>query len=88
MLLFDRLSSTLYPSPHSRQGIENARRLFNEIDADGNGVICEKEFIAAYKKKDPNISEQHLHMLFAEADTDDDGCLDFDEFLKGEFQHV
>ena len=69
---------------HSRQGIENARRLFNEIDSDGNGVIGVEEFIAAYQKKDPNLAEEHLHRLFAEADVDDDGMLQFDEFVKGE----
>lgn len=41
------------------------------------------EFIAAYQKKDPNISEQHLRRLFEEADLDDSGRVDFDEFLKG-----
>jgi len=65
-----------------RQGIENARRLFNEIDSDGNGVIGVEEFIAAYQKKDPNLAEEHLHRLFAEADVDDDGMLQFDEFVK------
>ena len=67
----------------SRQGIENARRLFNEIDSDGNGVIGVDKFIAAYQKKDPNLAEEHLRRLFKEADIDDDGMLQFDEFVKG-----
>jgi len=65
-----------------RQGIENARRLFNEIDSDGNGVIEVAEFIAAYQKIDPNVSEEHLHRLFDEADIDENGKLEFDGFLK------
>lgn len=47
-------------------------------------MIGVEEFIAAYQKKDPNLSEEHLHRLFAEADIDDDGMLQFDEFVKGE----
>jgi len=47
-------------------------------------VIGVEEFIAAYQKKDPNLAEEHLHRLFAEADVDDDGMLQFDEFVKGE----
>ena len=66
-----------------RQGIENARRLFNEIDLDGDGVIEVEEFIAAYQKKDPNLAEEHLRRLFQEADTSEDGMLQFDEFVKG-----
>lgn len=73
----------LPPDTHSRQGIENARRLFNEIDSDGNGVIEVAEFIAAYQKIDPNVSEEHLHRLFDEADIHENGKLEFDEFVKG-----
>lgn len=46
-------------------------------------MIEVEEFIAAYQKKDPNLAEEHLRRLFKEADTDDDGKLQFDEFLKG-----
>jgi hypothetical protein len=66
-----------------RQGIENARRLFNEIDSDGNGVIELDEFIEAYQKKDPSVSKEHLRKLFSEADVDESGTLEFDEFVKG-----
>jgi hypothetical protein len=65
-----------------RQGIENARRLFNEIDSDGNGVIELDEFIEAYQKKDPGVSKEHLRKLFSEADVDESGTLEFDEFVK------
>ena len=71
-----------------RQGIENARRLFNEIDSDGNGVIELDEFIEAYQKKDPNVSQQHLRKLFEEADIDENGTLEFDEFVKGKYLDV
>lgn len=66
-----------------RQGIENARRLFNEIDSDLNGVIELNEFIEAYQKKDPSVSKEHLRKLFSEADVDESGTLEFDEFVKG-----
>ena len=68
-----------------RQGIENARRLFNEIDSDGNGVIELDEFIEAYQKKDPSVSTEHLRKLFSEADVDESGTLEFDEFVKGKW---
>ncbi len=67
---------------HSHQWIENARRLFNEIDSDSNGLIESEEFINAYHKVDPKISREHLKKMFEEADMNEDGTLDFDEFLK------
>lgn len=65
-----------------RQGVENARRLFNKIDSRGNGSIELPEFIAAYQKIDPSVPETHLTHMFEEADVTEDGKLTFDEFLK------
>ena len=64
------------------QGIENTRRVFNEIDVDCDGVISLDEFIAAYQKIDAGTSEEHLQKMFEEADVDDSGKLSFDEFLR------
>ena len=65
-----------------RQGIENARRLFNKIDSKGKGTIELSEFIAAYQKIDPSVTDSHLQQMFEEADITEDGKLTFDEFLK------
>lgn len=64
------------------QGIENTRRVFNEIDFDCDGVISLDEFIAAYQKIDAGASKEHLQKMFEEADVDDSGKLSFDEFLR------
>ena len=76
-------SNSTYFLSRRRQGIENARLLFDEIDLDGDGVINVEEFIAAYQKKDPNLEEEYLRRLFQEADTSGDGMIQFDEFVKG-----
>ena len=73
------LISTVY---FRRQGVENARRLFNKIDSNGNGSIELSEFISAYQKIDPSVADVHLRQMFEEADVDEDGKLTFDEFLK------
>ena len=43
-----------------RQGIEHARRVFNEMDSDGDGRIGLEEFAHAYQKVDPTASMEHL----------------------------
>lgn len=64
------------------QGIENTRRVFNEIDINNDGVVSLEEFIAAYQKIDVELSEEHLKHMFEEADVNDKGELSFDDFLK------
>jgi len=76
------VSSVIESMIKERQGMENSRRVFNGIDVDGDGVITEEEFITAYQKNDADISKEHLKNLFAEADINDTGSLEFDEFLK------
>ena len=64
-----------------RQGIENAKRLYNKIDTDGDGFIQLPEFVLAYQKIDSTVTSSHLGQLFEEADLDENGKLTFDEFL-------
>ena len=78
----ERVSNAINSLVKERQGIEHTRRVYNEIDTDGDGVVDIDEFISAYQKIDSNISKEHLRQLFEEADTDDNGKLSFDEFLK------
>ena len=61
---------------------ENIKRVFNEIDVDGNGVIDPDEFIAAYKTIDGTVSIEQLEQLFMDADADGSGLLSFDEVLR------
>ena len=77
-----RVSNVISSMIKDRQGVENTRRVYNEIDIDGDGVVSLQEFVNAYQKIDNNISKDHLTRLFYEADTDDNGTLSFDEFLS------
>lgn len=65
----------------SRQGIENTRRVFNEMDTDNDGVVSLEEFMQEYSRR-TKVSPSHLRQLFEEADIDDSGTLSFDEFLR------
>lgn len=65
-----------------RQGIEHARRVFNEMDSDGDGRIGLEEFANAYQKVDPTISMEHLAETFKDLDINDNGSVSFEEFIK------
>jgi len=60
----------------------NLRAVFDEIDVNGDGGLCLTEFIAAYMKVDQSLSEAQITKLFRDADEDNSGELDYDEFVK------
>ena len=78
----DHVSDVITKMIKERQGIENARRLFNKMDTNGDGVVKLSEFVGAYQNVDPTVTQEHLRQMFQEADLDQDDMLTFDEFLK------
>jgi hypothetical protein len=60
----------------------NLRAVFDEIDVNGDGGLCLDEFKKAYMKVDQSLSEAQITKLFRDADDDNSGELDFDEFVK------
>jgi hypothetical protein len=78
----DHVSDVITKMIKERQGIENARRLFNKMDTNGDGVVQLSEFVGAYQNVDPTVTQEHLRQMFQEADLDQDDMLTFDEFLK------
>ena len=72
--------------PASRDTDEfELREAFKFIDLDGNGFISREELKDAVKKimsTDSRISVQDVEEMMSEADTDGNGLIDFDEFVK------
>mmetsp|Transcript_4309 Transcript_4309/g.7220 ORF Transcript_4309/g.7220 Transcript_4309/m.7220 type:complete len:1456 (-) Transcript_4309:148-4515(-) len=64
-----------------RKGVDQYRKIFEEIDVDGSGELDFDEFVAAYKKINPDVSLTQLEQMFKEADLDGGGTLDFEEFV-------
>ncbi len=76
------LSNVVNAMVKKEQGIENTRRVFNEIDVNNDGAVSLDEFISAYQKIDPDVSEEHMKHMFEEADVNDKGELSCDDFLR------
>jgi hypothetical protein len=63
-------------------GMDKLRKIFDEVDANGNGVVDIDEFIPAFQKNDPTMSADAARKIFEELDADESGFLDFDEFAS------
>lgn len=63
---------------------ETARfaQLFKSIDTDSSGSVSVSELRTALENKGVGLSEQQLQQMIQYADTDGNGELSFEEFLK------
>ena len=80
--------TTTEPEPQQVSAVETRlRQLFTDIDADGNGTVSREE-LAAKLRADTEIEElladagNGSHYVFEQLDTDGDGIIDVDEFVK------
>ncbi|GMH75896.1 hypothetical protein TrLO_g14911 [Triparma laevis f. longispina] len=55
--------------------------LFMEADQSGTGSLKYEEFIRCMEKADLGIEAHELRLVMAEADDNDDGVIDYDEFV-------
>ena len=63
-----------------RSGI---RKVFQKYDRDGNGVINKDEFRRVVEDKyQAKLLPQQIDIMISEADTNKDGHIDYEEFLK------
>ncbi|KDO18583.1 hypothetical protein SPRG_15965, partial [Saprolegnia parasitica CBS 223.65] len=58
------------------------RDIFKEMDADGNGIVTRLEFKEALRELGMPVTDAQLRCLMDEYDTDGDGKMAYDEFLR------
>ncbi|KAA0169840.1 hypothetical protein FNF27_06863 [Cafeteria roenbergensis] len=65
-----------------REKLENTLRdMFNRADADGSGKLSRTEFQTALRESGLGLTRQEINVLLAEVDEDEDGEIDYEEFL-------
>eukprot|EP00927_Polykrikos_kofoidii_P050741 TRINITY_DN44623_c0_g1_i1.p1 TRINITY_DN44623_c0_g1~~TRINITY_DN44623_c0_g1_i1.p1 ORF type:complete len:464 (-),score=67.77 TRINITY_DN44623_c0_g1_i1:209-1600(-) len=60
---------------------DNISRIFKTWDQDGNGKISREE-LGSVMRELCSFDDDDLQMLLDEADTNKDGCIDYDEFVS------
>ena len=67
----------------SEEEIEEIREAFNLFDTDGSGTIDPKELKAAMQSLGFEAKNQTIYQMIGDIDKDNDGSIDFEEFLNG-----
>jgi calmodulin len=65
-----------------RDRIAELRADFDFNDSNGDGCIQYAEFVALLEDLESDMSEAEARLGFAEIDVDEDGSIDFDEFVR------
>ncbi|XP_052762548.1 neo-calmodulin-like [Mya arenaria] len=61
---------------------DTVRSAFRTFDKDGNGYIDEKELRIAMKKLGEALTDKELDDMMKQADVDEDGKINYEEFVK------
>jgi len=61
---------------------EELLEAFKVFDKDGNGVLSPEELRKIISNLGEKLSDDEVDAIIREADTDGDGCINCDEFVK------
>ena len=59
------------------------REIFKLVDRDGSGTITKEELAELMETLGIDATQEEVDMMISEIDTDDNGSIDFDEFVDG-----
>ena len=65
----------------SEEQLDELREAFDYNDRDGDGRIELSEFSAMLDELEADMSKREIEIGFQDIDTNDDGRIDFDEFV-------
>lgn len=68
----------------SNEMVKDLRKIFKEIDENGDGTLSYDEIKNGFKKyyKDEDIAEKELETLIKNMDQDNNKCIEYEEFLR------
>ena len=78
---FDEFCVMMKNMMHSHDSLHDVKLAFEVFDVDGSGSISKAELKKAVCHSGQRISEAEFEDLFKETDTNNDGEIDFEEFV-------
>lgn len=66
----------------SKEQIADFEEAFKKLDPDGNGFISAEEVRDAMKQSGEELSDEYVDEIFREVDIDEDGQINFEDFVK------
>ncbi|CAL1542272.1 unnamed protein product [Lymnaea stagnalis] len=82
LISWDEFRKALLAKEHKEVTRTELEIKFKELDTDKSGKLDIGEVRKLLKALKINVSEDHLNKLFKAADPNNDGAIDFEEFLK------
>eukprot|EP00746_Dinoflagellata_sp_MGD_P147385 gnl/MRDRNA2_/MRDRNA2_79733_c0_seq2.p1 gnl/MRDRNA2_/MRDRNA2_79733_c0~~gnl/MRDRNA2_/MRDRNA2_79733_c0_seq2.p1 ORF type:complete len:554 (-),score=97.69 gnl/MRDRNA2_/MRDRNA2_79733_c0_seq2:346-2007(-) len=74
--------------PEITRNKDLARQIFSSWDLNHDGVVSHEEFETVLRRLDPSFSQDELDIIFSEADKNNHGYINLDEFLDWAYHHV
>ena len=62
--------------------VTTAKKLFNQIDSDGDGAVTTEELAAGLDRLDMGLQPTQILTLLQEADADNSGTIELSEFVR------
>jgi Ca2+-binding EF-hand superfamily protein len=78
---FQNFAELIHSKMAEREQIDQLQMAFDMLDDDHTGKISFKNLKKVAKELGENLTEQEIHEMINEADTDNDGEICFDEFV-------
>ncbi|KAJ1913582.1 hypothetical protein IWQ60_009151 [Tieghemiomyces parasiticus] len=69
-------------TPKDKADLTELRKYFKTFDKDGDGFIVREELAQVMNKLGDHLKDHELDEMFAEADENKDGKIEFEEFTK------
>jgi len=80
-LMIPSISDIVAKFRYAHRSVEDVRKAFKTYDRDGDGSIDRGELHKALTNYKFNFSDQEVDIIFAAGDIDNDGTIDFEEFM-------
>ena len=74
------IAACMYSQDYSQE--KQIKQAFQYFDKDGSGTITREELRTCLQSEDQTLSDEEINKLIGEVDQNQDGMIDYEEFLE------